>query len=152
MNVHHSVAFVKELMFQQRLSPTKSYTKDSAAAPGQNEVTVKAADSFVSMATSPSGIVQGRASEISPGQVFSSLKVGASNLLTEGSSPLTKSLGPSSSTVTQGKVASHLSPGQVFSMLRIGASDVEADEAPLSSKDIGLQVNIPFITSFDHAL
>lgn len=124
----------------QRLSPTKTYTKDSVSMHHQNEAT-KAVDSSVSVATSSSGIVHGLASNTSPGQVFGSPKIAASNLYYEGSGHVKKDSGTSSATSMQGKVTSHLSPGQVFSSLRIGSSEFQGDRAALSSKEIGQQLS-----------
>jgi hypothetical protein len=122
------------------------YSKDSVSMTHQNEVSLKAVDSSASVAISSSGIVHGQASNISPGQVFSSLKIGASNLLFEGNDLGTKESGSSPSKAMLSKVTSHSSPGQVFSSLRIGSSEFQGEPAALSSKEIGQQVFISFIT------
>jgi hypothetical protein len=116
------------------------YAKDLAAIPCQNEETVKDGDALVSVATSSSAALHGSRSHISPGQVFSHLKVGASNLQAKETVLSTNEDVVKSSAVSPGQVVSHTSPGKIFSSLKFGSSNVEAEAYSLSAKAIGEQV------------
>jgi hypothetical protein len=115
------------------------YAKDLAAIPRQNEETVKDGDALVSVATSSSAALHGSGSHTSPGQIFSHLKVGASDLQSKGTVLSTNEDVVKSSAVSPGQVVSHTSPGKVFSSLKFGSSNVEAAHS-LSAKAIGEQV------------
>ncbi len=120
----------------QRLSPTKTYTKDVPAVAHQNQVAARGSgDSVVSLTSGASAAAQGQDSRVSPGQMFGSLKTGAANLPTEASGP-----SAASSTVVHGPLTSHTSPGQVFSALSVRASKPEADGSAFSAKEMGHQV------------
>jgi hypothetical protein len=116
------------------------YTKDVAAIPHQNEGTVKDGDAFISIADSSSAVLCGSGSHVSPGQVFSHLKVGASNLQGKGTVLSTAEDVVKSSAVSTGQVAFNTSPGKVFSSLKFGSSNLEAEKHSLSAKVIGEQV------------
>lgn len=122
------------------------YAKDLAAIPRQNEETVKVGDALVSVATSSSAALHGSGSHTSPGQVFSHLKVGASNVQAKGTALSANEDVVKSCAVSPGQVVSHTSPGKVFSSLKFGSSNVEAEAHSLSAKAIGEQVFFFYFT------
>ena len=124
----------------QRLSPTKTYTKDFPQTSRQNDVIAKVGESLVPVASSVSAVDQAHSSHISPGQVFSSLKASVPATSSKASGTPTNASAVTSPTVMQGEVASHLSAGQVVSALNTGASNLGSVGSTLSTKEISQQV------------
>lgn len=124
----------------QRLSPTKTYTKDFPVTSRQNDVIADVDERLVSVASCASAVDKAQSSHMSPGQVFNSLKVAVPATSTKASGMSPKELAVSSSTVMHGEVKSHLSAGQVISSLNVGASNVGSSGSTLSTKELSQQV------------
>jgi hypothetical protein len=99
---------------------------------------------MLSVTTSTPAVEQGHASHISPGQVFSSLKVGTHNVSAGDSGRSTVLVGSGSSTAAPTQPAPHLSSGHVSitvsSHPNTGASNLKAEGSALLAKETGHQV------------
>jgi hypothetical protein len=118
----------------QRLSPTKIYTKDSVSA-APLEVCPVAVDSGTSGRAQSNSV-----SHISPGQVFSSLKVSVSNVKTVTNDLAAQELKPKLNTTLQETAATRTASGHIFESLKITESSQSPRENSLSTKEIGQQV------------